>query len=135
MCDSKHSTRIDKWLWATRVFKTRSLATEACKAGKVKVAEINAKPSRELRPGDIVIVRKDGMEKTVKVLATLDKRVGANLVPDYLQDLTPEEEYAAAREHRQLMPSGQRPSGMGRPTKRQRRALEEFFEREGLRKV
>lgn len=130
MVDSQHSTRIDKWLWATRVFKTRSLATEACKAGRVKVAETNAKPSRELRPGDIIIVRKDGMEKTVKVLTTLDKRVGAKLVPNYLQDLTPEEEYAAAREHRKLMPGGRRPSGMGRPTKRQRRALEEFFEKE-----
>ena len=130
MVDFQHSTRIDKWLWAARVFKTRSLATEACKAGKVKVAAINAKPSRELRPGDIVIVRKDGMEKTVKVLATLDKRVGAKLVPDYLQDLTPEGEYAAAREHRKLMLGGRRPSGMGRPTKRQRLALEEFFEKE-----
>lgn len=119
---------MDKWLWATRLFKTRSQATEACKAGKVKIDGANVKPSREAKPGETITIRKDGLLRTVKVLATLDKRVGAKLVPDYLEDLTPEEERAAARERRRAMPSGQRPSGLGRPTKRQRRALEEFFE-------
>ena len=120
-------SRIDKWLWATRLFKTRSLATEACKVGKVKIAGLKVKPSRELKTGEIVAIRKDGLDCTVKALAPLDKRVGAKLVPEYLEDLTPDEEYAAARERRQAMPGGSRPSGMGRPTKRQRRALEEFF--------
>jgi len=127
MRKTQGSPRIDKWLWATRFFKTRTLATEACRSRKVKVCGRNAKPSRELKVGDIINFRKDGVERTIEVLATLEKRVGAKLVSDYLKDLTPEEEYAAERNYRKFMPRVRRRSGTGRPTKMQRRALEEFF--------
>ena len=123
-----NGTRLDKWLWATRLFKTRSQANEACKGGKVKIDGANVKPAREVKAGETITIRKDGLVSTVKVLDTFDKRVGAKLVTNYLEDLTPEEVRSAARERRHAMPSGKRPSGLGRPTKRQRRALEEFFE-------
>ena len=122
------SCRVDKWLWATRLYKTRSLATAACKAGKVKIEGINAKPARTVTPGDVVTVRKDGVVRTVKVIAMPDKRVGAKLVADYLEDLTPAEEYEAARERNRSLGLRQ-PQGAGRPTKRRRRMMDKFFGR------
>ena len=120
------SCRVDKWLWATRLYKTRSLATAACKAGKVKIDGANAKAARTVTPGVVVTARKDGIVRTVKVIAMLDKRVGAKLVPDYLEDLTPVEEYEAAKERNRNLGLRQ-PRGAGRPTKRRRRMMDKFF--------
>ena len=130
MTDRKSTVRVDKWLWATRVFNTRTLAIESCKAGRVKVADLKAKPSREVSPGDIVTVRKDGMNIRLKVVAIIDKRVGAKTVAEYLKDLTPEEDYATAREHRKAMPKLSRSSTTPRPTRKERQAWEEFFAKE-----
>ena len=79
--------RIDKWLWAVRVFKTRSMATEACKLGRVTIAGMNVKPSHIIKVGDKISVRKPPITFTFEVLALLDNRVGAKLVPNYLQDI------------------------------------------------
>jgi ribosome-associated heat shock protein Hsp15 len=118
--------RIDKWLWATRVYKSRSLATSACNAGHVKIAHQNVKPSREVHPGDVISAFAGRVQRTVKVLALLEQRVGAKLVPQFLEDLTPPQEYARAREAAaQSLPIF--PRGFGRPTKRQRRQLEGFL--------
>ena len=130
MTDHESTVRVDKWLWATRVFNTRTLAIESCKAGRVKVADLKAKPSREVSPGDIVTVRKDGMNIRLKVVAIIDKRVGAKTVAEYLKDLTPEEDYATAREHRKAMPKFSRSSTTPRPTRKERQAWEEFFAKE-----
>lgn len=130
MTDCGITIRVDKWLWATRIFKTRTLAIECCKAGKVKVADLKAKPSREVSPGDIVTVRKDGVDMKLKVVAIIEKRVGAKTVAEYLKDLTPEEDYAAAREHRKAMPKFSRSSTKQRPTRKERQAWEEFFAKE-----
>jgi len=130
MTDARSTVRIDKWLWATRVFKTRTLAIESCKAGKVKIADLKAKPSREVTPGDIITVRKDGMNKSLQVIAIVEKRVGAKTVAEYLKDLTPEEDYATAREHRKAMPRFSRSSTTPRPTRKERQAWEEFFAKE-----
>ena len=130
MTDRESTVRIDKWLWATRVFKTRTLAIESCKAGKVKVENLKAKPSREVAPGDIVTVRKDGVNMRLKVVAIIEKRVGAKTVAEYLKDLTPEEDYAAAREHRKAMPKFSRSSTTPRPTRKERQAWAEFFAKE-----
>ena len=89
--------RIDKYLWAIRVFKTRSEATEACKGGKVKIAGVNAKPSKEVKPGDVVQVKKGTVTFTYKVLQPLERRVGAKLVPEYALNLTPESELEKLR--------------------------------------
>jgi len=117
--------RLDKWLWSVRLFKTRTLAIEACTGGGVLVNGQPAKPARSVRCGDVVVASVAGVRRTVKVLAPLSKRVGAKLVPQYIQDLTPAEEFAKPRERE--LGAGHRPKGAGRPTKRDRRVLGSFF--------
>jgi ribosome-associated heat shock protein Hsp15 len=117
--------RIDKWLWAVRLFKTRSLATEACKSGKASINGKAIKPSKEVNIGDIVEVKKDIVLMKVKVLGLSEKRMGAALVANFMEDLTPQEEY----DKRTIIKSSQfeyRDRGVGRPTKRDRRYLKNF---------
>lgn len=118
------SMRIDKWLWAVRLFKTRSLATASCKAGVVKIGDRRAKPANVVNPGDTVYVTKEGVHRTLIVVALLEKRVGAKLVPEYMEDKTPQSEWALVRDNRNL---GKREQGSGRPTKRDRREMDRFF--------
>jgi ribosome-associated heat shock protein Hsp15 len=115
--------RIDKWLWAVRVFKTRSLAIEACHSGCVKVGGQRVKPARPVRVGDLIAVQVGELTRTLKVVAPLDRRVGASLVKNYAEDLTAPEEAARACQARQPA-AGCWPKGQGRPTKRARRLLE-----------
>lgn len=115
-------TRIDKWLWMVRLFKTRTLATEACNAGKIKISGMNCKSSREIKENDIVQVRIGQLIKTVQVLNTPKNRIAAKLVANYYIDLTPEEEYERLRLLR--MNVEHREQGIGRPTKRDRRQLD-----------
>ena len=119
--------RLDKWLWAVRLYKSRSLATDACHGGKVRVNGQPAKPARAVRPGDVIIASTGDLTRTVKIIGLLKSRVGPKRVPEYLEDLTPAEEYAKPRE-RSVAPVGSRPKGSGRPTKRDRRILDSFFE-------
>ena len=121
--DTSESVRIDKWLWAVRLYKSRSLAAQACHAGHVKIGGNNVKPSRDVRAGEQITVFAGRVLRTVKVLALLDQRVGAKLVSQFLEDLTPPEAYARAREEARVRFS----TGIGRPTKKQRRQLERFF--------
>jgi ribosome-associated heat shock protein Hsp15 len=120
------SVRIDKWLWAVRLYKSRSLATEACDAGHVKIGGNSVKPSRDIHAGEKISVLAGRVLRTVKVLALLDRRVGARLVSQFLEDLTPPDEYARAREEA-LQARVRYPAGFGRPTKKQRRQLEKFL--------
>jgi len=120
------SVRIDKWLWAVRLYKSRSLATEACDAGHVKIGGNSVKPSRERRDGQEITALAGRVRHTVKVLALLDQRVGAKLVGQFLEDLTPPAEYAQASEEA-LQSLIHFPTGFGRPTKKQRRQLEKLF--------
>lgn len=119
--------RLDKWLWAVRIFKTRSLASDACRAGSVAVNELLAKPARDVRPGETVTVQQGRVRRTLRVLDLPRSRVGAKLVPNFCTDLTPQEEFAKAREHavQQLLA---REKGSGRPTKRDRRLMDKLFE-------
>lgn len=119
--------RIDKYLWAIRAFKTRSDATEACKGGRVKVANANAKPSRAVSAGDVIQVRKGAVTFTYKVLRPLDNRVGAKLVPDYAENLTPESELQKLRAPVETF-FVTRDRGAGRPTKRDRREIEHMWD-------
>lgn len=118
--------RIDKWLWAVRLFKTRTEAADACKGGKVKVNSEAVKPSRELKIGEVITVQQGVFRKTVAVKALLEKRVGAKLVNDYLEDLTPEEEYEKLRIKRE-MDAFKGYEGKGRPTKKDRRKIDRFL--------
>jgi len=115
--------RIDKWLWAVRIYKTRSLATEACRNGRVKVGEQVIKPSREVHLDDEIDIHLGVYHKTVKVKALLKNRVGAALVPQFMEDLTPDSEYEKLK-IQQEMKTEYRPRGVGRPTKRHRRLID-----------
>src|SRR5262249_37643956 len=96
--DPNPNHRLDKWLWAVRIFRSRTLATEACASGHVQINGQRAKPGRSVHVGEIILATNGGLTRTVKVLALLDRRVGAKLVPQYLEDLTPASEYAKQRE-------------------------------------
>lgn len=122
--NSEQAPRIDKWLWAVRLFKTRSLATQACKAGKVKIEDVAVKPSREVREGLEISIQAGPVLKTVKVVKLLHNRVGAKLVNEYMHDLTPPEEYAKLELIKQQ--PFKRPRGAGRPTKKERRDIDSW---------
>ena len=119
--------RIDKYLWAIRVFKTRTDATDACKGGKVKIGTVNAKPSRDVQVGEVIAVRKGAVTFTYKVLQLTDHRLGAKLVPDYALNLTPEEELNKLRAPVETF-FLTRDRGAGRPTKKDRREIEQIWD-------
>ena len=121
------SVRMDKWLWAVRIFKTRSLASDACRQGHVTVAGQPVKPARDVKVNEVVVVKKDDLTRTYKVLQLLQQRVGAPAAREYFEDQTPESELQKAREPR-LKPLFFRPKGMGRPTKKERRAINDILE-------
>jgi ribosome-associated heat shock protein Hsp15 len=122
-----NSVRMDKWLWAVRVFKTRSLASAACRHGHVTIAGLPVKASREVRINDVIVVKKDELTRTFKVLQLLQQRVGAPVAREYVEDQTPESELQKAREPR-FPPMFFRPKGSGRPTKKERRAISDILE-------
>jgi ribosome-associated heat shock protein Hsp15 len=120
-----HQTRIDKWLWAMRLFKTRTLAAAACRDGRVLIAGQRVKPAREARLGEIISATVAGVQRTVKVIGHPTSRVGAKAVPQFMEDLTPESEFQKAREAARP-PQFAWPKGTGRPTKKNRRLWEKF---------
>lgn len=120
---TESNNRIDKYLWAVRLFKTRSLASEACRAGRVKMNEQVLKASHEVRVGEVYTIAVDHMHKQIQVKALLANRVGAQLVSNYCVDLTPAEEYDRINSVR-LGGFEVRDRGVGRPTKRDRREIE-----------
>lgn len=121
--------RIDKWLWATRVFKTRSIAADACKKGRVMKDGRTLKPSAMIEEGDVIQVRKPPITFSFEVLSLLPNRVGAKLVENYLKNVTPASEYELLELHKLSGYQG-RARGMGRPTKKERRDLEQFIHAE-----
>ncbi|MGE3310189.1 MAG: RNA-binding S4 domain-containing protein [Limisphaerales bacterium] len=119
------AVRIDKWLWSVRLYKTRSNAAEACRCGHVRIDGHPVKASRDVRPGDIIQAKTGLIQRTVRVLTALESRVGAAKVPLHMEDLTPPEELQRLKEA-SLHPAW-RPPGSGRPTKKERRLLDEFL--------
>ena len=119
--------RLDLWLWAVRLFKSRKLAVEAIKGGHVKVNGMAAKPAHDAKPGELVTVRIGIMTRTLRVLGAPRSRVGAKLVLQFAEDLTPPEEFEKQRAF-ESRPMGVRPKGAGRPTKRERRLLDGLAE-------
>lgn len=119
--------RIDKYLWAIRVFKTRTEATDACKGGKVKVDGVNAKPSRPIKVGETILVRKGAVQYSYRVLQDLGNRVGAKLVPEYAENLTPESEIEKLKSPVETF-FLKRDPGAGRPTKKDRRSMEDAWD-------
>ena len=125
----KSEVRIDKWLWAVRVFKTRTIATEAIKKGRVSVGDnpLPVKPSRTIKVGDTVSVRKPPITYTFRVLALTENRLGAKLVPEYMENITPQSQYDLL-EVVKISGFVDRRKGLGRPTKREGRELSKFTE-------
>lgn len=117
--------RIDKWMWATRIFKTRTIAAEACKKGRVFMNGNTVKPSRMVKPGDIIQVKKPPITYSFKVLQAIERRVGAKLVPDIMENVTTPDQYELL-ELSKISGFIDRSRGMGRPTKKDRRELEDF---------
>ena len=118
--------RIDKWLWAARIFKTRSIAVDAIKNGRVTIQGVNVKPSRMVKEGEVVSVRKPPVTYSFKILKTIEQRVGAKLLPEIYENVTPADQYELLEMSR-ISGFIDRQRGTGRPTKKERRALDEFL--------
>jgi len=119
--------RIDKWLWAVRIFKTRSAAADACKKNRVYVQDLSVKPSRMVRKGDVIQVRKPPITYSFKILDITDKRMGAKLAPLFMENVTTPDQYEIL-ELNKISGFVDRQRGTGRPTKKERRDLEQFSE-------
>ena len=119
--------RVDKWLWAMRVFKTRTIATDACKKGRVTMNGVAEKPSRSIKVGDVIDVKKPPITYSFRVKALTGNRLGAKLVPDYLENITSPEQYELL-EMTRISGFVDRRKGLGRPTKRDSRELSKFKE-------
>ena len=129
---AKSEERIDKWLWAMRIFKTRTVATDSCKKGRVSIgpsadSSVTVKPSRLIKVDDIVHVRKPPVTYTFRVLALTENRLGAKLVPEYMENITPQSQLDLL-EVVKISGFVDRRKGLGRPTKREGRELSRFTE-------
>jgi ribosome-associated heat shock protein Hsp15 len=120
-----NEARIDKWLWAVRIFKTRTIAAEACKKGRVKIGDSLVKASHMIKPGDLINVRKAPITYSFKVLQAIEKRVGAKLVHEIMENVTSPKQYELL-EMNKIAGFVDRAHGTGRPTKKERRSLEGF---------
>jgi ribosome-associated heat shock protein Hsp15 len=118
--------RIDKWLWAARIFKTRTIAADACKNGRVSIEGVNVKPSRMVKAGETVSVRKPPVTYSFRILKTIEQRVGAKLLPEIYENVTAPEEYELL-EMTRISGFVNRARGTGRPTKKDRRSLDAFI--------
>lgn len=118
--------RIDKWLWSVRIFKTRTIAAEACKKGRIQINGVQCKPSKTVKEGDTVSVRKAPVTYTFKVLQAIENRVGAKLVPQMMENITPKDQYDLLEMNR-IGGFVKRAAGLGRPTKKDRRDMEDFL--------
>ncbi len=120
-----NEVRIDKWMWATRIFKTRTIAADACKKGRIMINGVTVKPSRMIKIGEVIQVRKPPITFSFKVLALSEHRMGAKLVPNYLENVTTPDQYEILEMNR-ISGFVDRARGLGRPTKKERRDLEQF---------
>ena len=123
----KTEVRIDKWLWAVRLFKTRTLAAEACKKGKVFMQNVAVKPSRNVKVGDVISIRRNPVLFSFKVLALSENRMNAKLVPDFMLNVTTPDQLELIELSKLAGQTG-RDRGTGRPTKKERRELDDFIE-------
>ena len=117
--------RIDKWLWAARIFKTRTIASDACKNGRVMIDGVKLKPSRMVKEGDIIQVRKPPVTYSFKILKAIQNRVGAKMVPEVMENVTPQNQLDIL-EMNKIGGFLQRARGTGRPTKKERREIDEL---------
>ena len=124
----ENKIRVDKWLWSVRQYKTRSLATEACDKGRIIIDELPVKPSRLVKEGDVISIKRTGLLRLLKIIKLTTGRLSAKLVEEYVVDLTPKDEIDAYKARLTRMTIFRDP-GTGRPTKRDRRVLDDFFDK------
>ncbi len=117
--------RLDKWLWASRIFKTRTIAAEACKKGRISINGSQVKPARMIKVGDVIQVKKPPIMYSFKVLQPIEKRVGAKLVPEIMENVTTPDQYELL-EMNKISGFVDRARGTGRPTKKDRRSMDDF---------
>ena len=122
---ANNEVRIDKWLWAVRIFKTRSIATDAIKMGRVTISGQKVKPSRNVKVGDVIDVKKPPITYSFKVLALAENRMGAKLVPGFMENVTRKEQLDLLEMNR-ISGFRDRAKGLGRPTKKDRRDIDDF---------
>jgi len=120
-------SRIDKYLWSVRIYKTRTDATEACRSGRIRINEIQAKPSKDIKPGDIISVRRANIHFTYRVIADVERRQPAKIVAQYIDNITPQEELDKLNLPKESFFIS-RERGTGRPTKKERRDIDELFD-------
>lgn len=120
-------SRVDKFLWSVRIYKTRTDATEACRSGRIKVNGLDAKPSREVKPGDILNIRKGSIHFQYKVIADVERRQPARMVEEYIMNITPNEELEKLNMPRETFFLA-RDRGTGRPTKKERRDMDDLLD-------
>ena len=120
-------SRVDKFLWSVRIYKTRTDATEACRSGRIKVNGLDAKPSREVKPGDILNIRKGSIHFQYKVIADVERRQPARMVEEYILNITPKEELEKLNMPRETFFLA-RDRGTGRPTKKERRDMDDLLD-------
>jgi len=126
----ENEARIDKWLWAARVFKTRTIAADACKNGRVTIGGMNVKPSRMVKAGEIIDVRKPPVTYSYRILKCIENRVGAKLIPEIYENVTDPQQYEIL-EMTRISGFVDRARGTGRPTKKDRRQLDSWLNEEG----
>lgn len=120
-----NEARIDKWLWSARIFKTRTIAADACKNGRVAVNGVNVKPSRMVKADDVISVRKPPVTFSFRIIKTIEQRVGAKLLPEIYENVTPQDQYDLLEMNR-ISGFVDRARGTGRPTKKDRRQMDAF---------
>lgn len=123
----KDKTRIDKYLWAVRLFKTRALAAEACDKGRVRISDLNVKAGKAVKCGETIVIHRGPWHQHIRVLALSEKRMSATLVKEFYEDITPPEETERLKLHQAAMSAWNVKSGSGRPTKKDRRQMDDFL--------
>jgi len=121
--------RIDKWLWAVRLYKTRNKATEACKKGRIIIGDLPVKPSREIQSGEIVKIKRPPITRSYKILSIAEKRMSASKISEFVEEVTPDEEIELLNMQKHMRVLSRKP-GAGRPTKKERRDMDSFFDRD-----
>lgn len=129
LSEMANEVRIDKWMWAVRIFKSRTIAVEACKKNRVMINNVNVKASRMVKVGDVIQVRKPPVTYSFKVLQLTERRMGAKLVPEYMENVTTPDQYEIL-EMSKINGFVDRAKGTGRPTKKDRRSMDEFIQPE-----
>ena len=121
------TVRLDKWLWAVRLFKTRSLAADACRLQRVRMANQEVKPARIVKPGDVYELHQDDLVRTIRVAALIDRRISGKFVAEYLEDLTPVEIHEAARKSREARHLSPPIAPAFKPSKKDRELLDKIY--------